>query len=185
MSQLFDSLDNEAIVTILKNGGIGVIPTDTVYGLVARAQDEAAINKMYHAKKRASQPGTIIAPSVESLEELGFDASELVRAAEYWPASVSVVLDATNIESYLKQVRTSLAVRIPNEPALHTLLVEVGPLMTSSANAPGEPTSTSIAEAQKYFGESVDFYVDGGNINGDHPSRIIGFDDSGQKVIYR
>ena len=67
MPQLFNSVDNDGLIDILNGGGIGVLPTDTVYGLVARAADPAAIQKMYDTKKRASQPGTLIASSINLL----------------------------------------------------------------------------------------------------------------------
>ena len=56
MTQLFTSVDNDGLIDILNGGGIGVLPTDTVYGLVSRAADPAAIQKMYDTKKRDSQP---------------------------------------------------------------------------------------------------------------------------------
>ena len=51
MSQLFTSVNNDELINILNGGGIGVLPTDTVYGLVARAADPAAIQKIYNTKK--------------------------------------------------------------------------------------------------------------------------------------
>ena len=57
--------------------------------------------------------------------------------------------------------------------------------MTTSANAPKQPTSTSVKMAMDYFGDSIDFYVDGGDLSGRPPSTIIGFDDVGAIIIYR
>ena len=83
MPQLFTSVDNDELINILNGGGIGVLPTDTVYGLVARATDPAAIQKMYDTKKRASQPGTLIASSINDLTELELDSSQLSLAAKF------------------------------------------------------------------------------------------------------
>lgn len=185
MSQLFTSVNNDELVSILKSGGIGVLPTDTVYGLVARASDPAAIKKLYDAKKRISQPGTLIASSIDDLAKLGLDTSQLSLVARFWPGQVSVVVNAAGVAAYLKQMRRSLAVRIPDNSALLQLLVQTGPLMTTSANAPGEPTATTIAEAKAYFGDKIDFYVDGDTTIGDRPSTIIGFDENSRITVFR
>ena len=94
-----------------------MLPTDTVYGLVARAADPAAIQKIYDTKKRASQPGTLIASSINDLAKLGLDSSQLSLAAKFWPGQISVVVNADNVATYLKQTRDNLAVRIPDDPS--------------------------------------------------------------------
>lgn len=169
----------------LRGGNVGVLPTDTVYGLVAVAANQSAVEKIYSIKRRPSQPGTIIAASVIQLQQLGFPAQELSIANNYWPNSVSVVIDASNVADYLKQERPNLPVRIPNSPALLNLLKTTGPLMTTSANAPSEPTSTTLAMAERYFGDAVDFYVDGGDLSDRAPSTIIGIQPSGEVTIFR
>ena len=57
--------------------------------------------------------------------------------------------------------------------------------MTSSANKPGEPTATDISGAMAYFGDSVDFYVDAGDLGIRPPSTIIEFDKTGNIIIHR
>ncbi|MFC2601874.1 MAG: L-threonylcarbamoyladenylate synthase [Candidatus Saccharimonas sp.] len=185
MPQLFTSVDNDELINILNGGGIGVLPTDTVYGLVARAADPVAIQKMYDIKKRADQPGTLIASSINDLVKLGLDSSQLSLAAKFWPGQISVVTNADNVAVYLKQTRDSLAVRIPDDPSLSRLLAQTGPLMTTSANVPGQPTSSTIAEAKAYFGDKVDFYVDGGTITNNQPSTIIGLNEHADVVVFR
>ena len=66
------SLLDPRIAATLNHSGLAVIPTDTVYGLVARTEDERAIAKLYSLKPRERQPGTIIAANIEQLHELGF-----------------------------------------------------------------------------------------------------------------
>ena len=185
MSQRFISVTDADVAKLLCAGAIGVIPTDTVYGLVARAADPRAIERLYSVKKRTSQPGTIIAHSIADLARLGLNEFELDQAAAYWPDRVSVVIDAARVAPYLKQTRTSLAVRIPRDPLLQRLLECTGPLMTTSANKPGCPTSTTIAAAEAYFGDEIDFYVDSGHIDGDRPSKIVGFDTNGDVTVFR
>jgi tRNA A37 threonylcarbamoyladenosine synthetase subunit TsaC/SUA5/YrdC len=77
----------------------------------------------------------------------------------------------------------SLAVRIPAQSEIAELLQKTGPLITSSANHPGEPTANAVDEARKYFGDTVDFYVDGGDLSDHKPSTIIRIVDDAIEVI--
>ena len=181
----FTDLNDPELIQLINKGAIGVIPTDTVYGLVAQATNKIAVEKLYQTKRRELPPGTMIGTSVDSFVTLGFDRTHLNRAAHYWPASLSVVLDASFVPNYLKQGRDTLPVRIPASTPLVALLSQTGPLMTTSANAPKQPTSTSIKMAVDYFGNEVDFYVDGGDLSDRPPSTIIGFDSTSKVVVYR
>lgn len=185
MAQLFTSLSDPELVAALQSGKVGVIPTDTVYGLVAQATSSQAVETLYTTKPRELPPGTMIAASIDDFAGLGFQKAQLEAVAHYWPAALSVVLDASDVTHYIKQQREAVPVRIPDKPSLLTLLSKTGPLMTTSANAPGEPTSTNITMAMSYFGDKVDFYVDGGDLSGRPPSTIIGFDDNEKIIIYR
>ena len=170
---VFSDVHSPAIVSLLAEGAVGVIPTDTVYGIVARAGDREAVSRLYAAKHREGKPGTVIAANIEQLAELGVDQEQLEAVAPFWPNPLSVVLPDQPYLEYLDQGKQSLAVRVPSDPHIHSLLLQTGPLLTSSANQPGEPTATSLAEAQAYFGDAVDFYIDGGDIDDAVPSTLI------------
>lgn len=157
------SLDQ--VVTVIQNGSVGIMPTDTVYGLVARAHDEAAVARMYALKQREQKPGTLIAANTTQLADLGVPKSELQKVAMYWPNPLSAVL-IVNGYDYLHQGVSSLAMRVVADDTIRQLLEKTGPLITSSANQPGQPPATTIDEAIADFGEAVDFYVDGGRIVG-------------------
>jgi len=148
------------------------MPTDTVYGLVVSAKSPAAVKKLYETKGRIGKPGTIIAASVEQLIELGFSERDLNLASKYWPGPVSIVLPAPKSLEYLHMGLNSLAVRIPNKEELQELLKRTGPLATTSANRPGEPTIEKIEDAESIFGNVVDIYIDGGDISS-VPSEIF------------
>lgn len=185
MVKHFSSLKDPEIVQLLKSGAVGVIPTDTVYGLVAQASHQKAIERLYTLKHRDSPPGTMIGASAKDFSELGFSIEQLAHVQHYWPAPLSVVVDATSLPPYLKQDRSALPLRVPANAELQQLLQATGPLMTTSANAHGEPTSVTARMAQRYFGDAVDFYVDGGDLSGRPPSTIIGFGESGEIIVYR
>jgi L-threonylcarbamoyladenylate synthase len=173
----------EQAVELLLGGGVGVMPTDTVYGLVARAADRKAVARLYELKRRERKPGTVIAASVEQLVELGVDARYLQRVAYLWPNAVSVIVPADSDLAYLHQDRGDFPVRIPKDDLVREMLEQTGPLLTSSANAPGEPTAENVAKARNYFGDRVDFYVDGGDLSGRPPSTIVKVSDGGFEVL--
>lgn len=162
----------ETAIELIKQGGVGVMPSDTVYGLVADASNEAAVVRMYSLKDRDHKPGTLIAASTVQLENLGVPKTEIQKVEKWWPNSLSAVLTMKGNE-YLHQGVGDLAMRIVKDQAIHDLLLQTGPLITTSANLPTQPGATTIAEAIAYFGDSVDFYVDGGTRNHFLPSTII------------
>lgn len=173
---------NEA-VTILLGGGVGVMPTDTVYGLVARAADEQAVARLYAVKHRKHKPGTVIAASVEQLVELGIPKRYLSAVEHLWPNSLSVEIPLGDRLTYLHQETGRQAYRVVADPKVREVLEKTGPLLTSSANQPGEPGATSIQQAYDYFGEEVDFYVDAGDLSGRAPSTIIRVVDDAIEII--
>lgn len=183
--RVVNSLLDPVVAVALMSGGVVVMPTDTVYGLVARAADAEAIAKLYGLKPRDRQPGTMIAANIQQLHDIGFADAPLQIADAYWPDALSVVLDATSVARYLKDELPDLAVRIPNHRDLLELLHTTGPLMTTSANLPAQPTATSVREAWAYFGNGIDLYVDGGPIAGHQPSTIIRIDNNAITVLRR
>jgi L-threonylcarbamoyladenylate synthase len=155
-----------------KHGEIAIIPTDTVYGVVARAADPQAVGRLYQLKHREGKPGTLVAATTDQLVELGIKRDHLKMAEALWPRALSIIIPCDQNLSYLHQGTNSLAIRIPDDSRLVKLLQQTGPLLTSSANQPGEPPSTTIAEAKVYFGDQVDWYEDGGFVNRE-PSTVI------------
>lgn len=167
-----------------KPGAVGIIPTDTVYGIVARATDEAAVKRLYELKKRSHKPGTIIAANREQLEQLGLKHRYLKAVEQFWPGAVSVIIPVSDPRlAYLHQDQLSLAVRVPELAELHSLLMQTGPLLTSSANSPGEPTAVNIDQAKAYFGDRVDFYEDGGDLSNRQASTLIRIVDDAIEVL--
>lgn len=166
----------------LQSGAVGVMPTDTVYGLVTVARDAAAVHRFYALKRREQKPGTLIAANTDQLRELDVPDDEITKVEQYWPNPLSAVLSVPG-NTYLHQGVGTLAMRVVADERIRALLEQTGPLITSSANQPGEPPATTIAEAINYFGDHVDFYVDGGEITGVLPSTIIRPTQDGVEVL--
>lgn len=175
---------DDAIKKLQPTNIVGVLPTDTVYGLVCRAADQLAVAKLYDLKHREGKPGTVIAASVDQLTELGLKARYLKAVEQFWPGAVSVIIPCSDPAlSYLHQSKYSLAVRIPDNQDLLTLLQQTGPLLTSSANNPGESVANTVSAAKDYFGSTVDFYVDGGDLSGHKPSTLIRIVDDAIEIL--
>ena len=174
----------DQVATLLNSGSIGIIPTDTVYGVVVCASDETAVKKLYSLKDRRRKPGTLIAADRSQLLSLGVSDEFIAQVERWWPGPLSAVLPMAGRE-YLHQGVGDIAMRIPDDPTISQLLLATGPLLTSSANHPAQPGSTTIQEAWNYFHDDVDFYVDGGDLSHRSPSTIIKPNGNGAIVLFR
>jgi L-threonylcarbamoyladenylate synthase len=172
-------------IRLLNKGGVGVMPTDTVYGLVARAQDPRAVAKLYQLKKREHKPGTVIAASTDQLLKLGVSPDHIARVAHLWPNPISIETPLGAELSYLHQATGRQGFRVVADDKARHILEATGPLVTSSANQPGEPGSTTIQEAWNYFSGAVDFYLDGGDLSGRPPSTIVKLHHNGTIEVVR
>ena len=184
MAALFDKLTDPKLLTLLEDGGIGVLPTDTVYGLVCEADKQIAVERLYSLKNRITKLGTLIAADVNQLVRLGFKRRYLKAVEQFWPGPVSVVVPFSDPNlRFLHQGLPSIPVRIPDDRQLLTLLKKTGPLLTTSANLPDGPPANTVQEAKVYFGTKVDFYVNGGNLEGRQPSTIVRIVDDAVEVL--
>jgi tRNA threonylcarbamoyl adenosine modification protein (Sua5/YciO/YrdC/YwlC family) len=151
--------------------------------VVARAVDQVAVKRLYELKHRHQKPGTLVAASIDQLVTLGIPRRYLTAVEQYWPGAISVVIPSGLKLEYLDSGKHSLAIRIPDHADLLRLLEQTGPLLTSSANMPGEPPANTIAEAREYFGDRVDLYQDGGDLSGHAPSTVIRIIDDAIEVL--
>lgn len=178
----------DEIITPLKDGKIGVIPTDTIYGIVGSALNPGTIEKIYKLRKRAKdKPFIILISSVEDLEKFGITLTQKQKdfLNRYWPNPLSVVLPVVGEKwKYLHRGTKSLAFRIPKDEKLLKLLKRVGPLVAPSANYEGGKPSQNLDEAKKYFGDNINFYVNGGEIKSS-PSTLIKLNDDGSYIVLR
>src|SRR3990167_4180134 len=183
MPKIFNSLSEKNLASVLKNGAVGIIPTDTLYGLVASANDPKSAERVLMIKGRKYKPGTLIAANTRQLVDLGVKSRYLKAVEQFWPGAVSVVLPVPPELDYLHTGEKSLPIRIPNDDELLKLLIQTGPLITTSANKPKKKPANNITEAQSVFGNTIDFYVDGGDLSDRKPSTIIRIIDDEVEVL--
>ncbi len=181
--------NNENLIKILKEGGVAVMPTDTLYGIVGRAEDEGVVERIYKIRKRSPEkPCIILIGDITDLEKFSVYITDEQKKLlqEYWSSgAVSIILDCNDEKfSYLHRRTNTLAFRLPMQAGLRSLLKQTGPLIAPSANPEGLPPAQNIDEAKNYFGDSVDLYVDGGVLSG-KASKIIKIQKDGIISVIR
>jgi L-threonylcarbamoyladenylate synthase len=177
------SVFDASVARVLLEGGVVVMPTDTIYGICVNAAYPEVVERLYKLKSRELKPGTLIAASVEQLVELGIKYEHLARVEHLWPAPVSVIVPVENGFSYIDQGLKSLAVRVVDDPSLIKLLEQTGPLVTTSANLPDLPPANTVDEAKAYFGDKIDMYVDGGDRSNAKASTIVRLHDDKIEIL--
>lgn len=181
-------MDDQQIINLLKNGEIGVIPTDTIYGIVGSALNEETVDKIYRLRKRSlEKPMIILISSLDNLKK--FDITLTDKQKEFlqknWPNPLSVVLTCSSLKfQYLHRETFSLAFRMPKNDKLIEIIKRVGPVVAPSANFEGEKPCQNLDEAKKYFGDQVALYISAGEIRS-QPSTLIELKDNGSYIILR
>ena len=155
------------VAKCLENGGVALLPTDTVYGLAAMPTFDEAVGRIFSLKGRPRDVNLpIMVASPHALQALGFDINEAARRlldSPLVPGSLTLALgflDAPAV-SWL-QGREEAAVRIPDDEWLLSLLREVGPLLVTSANCHGADTPESMEGVLFQLQDRPDIAVDGG-----------------------
>jgi len=171
--RVFTDKHDHDIVRLLSGGGVGILRTDTLYGIVARANDERAVEQVYHLKDRDSTKSPIVL--ISSLEQL-FDQPDEATAKlidDVWPGKVSIIIPSSHAPSWITRGNGSVAYRLPADDSLRQLLAQTGPLIAPSANPEGEAPAMTVDAAITYFGDDIDFYVDEGEVVDAAPSQLL------------
>ncbi len=153
-------------VEILKQGGVVILLTDTLYAVAASALIPHAVERVYALRGRDSnKPCIILISSLKDLEIFGISLSKKEKdiLRQIWPNTISIILPSYDAHfSYLDRGSGSLCFRMPADQTIQKILSRSGPLIAPSANLQGKKPALTIAEARAYFGDKVDFYVDSG-----------------------
>jgi len=170
---------------ILKKGGVVVLKTDTLYGIIANALDKKTVERVYKIKgRRPDKPFIILVPSVDDIKRY-FDVEISNKERELLEKrGITVVLNLRDRRKhrYLHRGTGTLAFRIPSKDKLIELLKKTGfPVVAPSANPEGKKPAVDINEAIRYFGDKIDLYVDEEKAEG-KASPIVKVEDG--KVIY-
>lgn len=167
----------DSAVTLLNNGSVIGVPTETVYGLAASINHPAAIQQIYTLKGRPSNNPLIIHVAESKdvcsfMQENVYDLDLLAR--DFWPGPMTLVLPikCKLIPSLARADLPTAAFRIPQHPLTLELLKKTGPLVMPSANLSGKPSSTSCEHVEDDFG--IEFpVIDGGKCQKGLESTIL------------
>jgi L-threonylcarbamoyladenylate synthase len=184
--RVFSELTETRVIDLLRHGAIGVIPTDTIYGLVCLASNYEAVERLYRTRPRDPAKACIILiASIDQITDQQYLTSKHQGLmAKYWPGPVSIILPASErTPRFVHRGENAVAYRMPANEALRELLSATGPLIAPSANPEGLEPAATLTEAQYYFGEHVDFYVDGGTMHSHIPSTLVGIKDNKIEVL--
>lgn len=166
-------------------GGTAVVRTDTLYGVIALADNESAVEKVYIAKGRDTKKQCIVLLSDASEAPLHGDLIEQLDDASDSPLTV-IVSAAPSTPSWLLRGGQDLAYRVVRNDFLREVIRAVGPVIAPSANPEGLPPAHTLQQAQEYFGDAIDVYIDGGNVPQDvQASTIVKINHDGSVVTLR
>jgi L-threonylcarbamoyladenylate synthase len=175
--------------TLLNEGNVVAIPTETVYGLAANAFNEDAVRKIFEIKGRPLfNPLIVHIKSIDFLEQLACNIppKALLLAQHFWPGSLTLVLPKKDIvPSIITAGKDTVAVRVPNHPVTLSLLNSLDfPLAAPSANPFGTISPTEAKHVTDYFNETIPMVLDGGKCQNGIESTIIGF-ELDEPILYR
>lgn len=163
---------------IIKNGGIVIFPTETVYGIGANAFDEDAIRKLYNVKKRPlNKPISLLVNSVDMIEEVAKDITDLEYnlIKEFFPGPLTIILKKKDIIPNIVTANSdTVGIRMPaNEIALNLINYAGVPIATPSANISGKPSGINLKSIIEDFTGKVDYFIDGGQSKIGYASTIV------------
>lgn len=176
---------------IIAAGGTVAVPTETVYGLAARADSDAAVAGIYRAKGRPDfNPLIVHIPDVTAAQGLArFDARALKLAQAFWPGALTMVLPRREDAALAAAVSAGLptvALRCPAHPVMQALLKTCGlPLAAPSANRSGGVSPTCAAHVADSLGDCADMILDGGETEQGIESTIVGLREDGTWAMLR
>jgi L-threonylcarbamoyladenylate synthase len=165
-------------VRVLRSGWLVAMPTETVYGLAARALDERAVARIYEAKGRPRHH-PLIAHVAGEAEARALAASWPERAARlahaFWPGPLTLIVDrADAVPAAVAGGGSSLAVRAPSHPVARALLAALGePVAAPSANRYQGLSPTTAAHVVKELGDAVDLVLDAGPCEAGIESTVV------------
>lgn len=177
--RLADAAGIAEAARILESGGLVAVPTETVYGLAARADSAEAVARIYAAKGRPDfNPLIVHVGGVEQAQRHAeFSPEALALAAEHWPGPLTLVLPRLSDSQLAPAVTAGLptvALRAPAHPAMRALLERLDfPLAAPSANRSGFISPTTAQHVLASLDGRIDLVIDGGATSAGVESTIV------------
>jgi len=166
------SLQEESIrqaAKVLVEGGLVILPTETVYGIAANALDKQALERLYQIKNRPkNKPFAILIAQKHKVRELAVEvpiaAYKLMH--KFWPGPLTLVLKSVD--------QGTVGLRMPNNLVALAITVQSGvPLACPSANISGQPAPIDFEQAIKDLDGRVDLAIDAGAAKFGRESTVV------------
>ena len=155
----------KAAAFLIKEGGVVVYPTETVYGIGCVPSDPDAAQRICEIKERADKPLPLICSDIEMVRKIVVMTSAAEKlAARFWPGPLTIVLASkVKYSTWVTHGASTLGVRVTEHPVAQKLAKAVGGVIVStSANISGGEPARSAQEAKEIFMNKVDIILDGG-----------------------
>lgn len=176
-------------VQALQNGQVVVAPTDTVYGLLADAQNEEAVKRVFEIKGREQGKALpVFVRDMKMAKELAYISSGQEKfLKKNWPGKVTVVLKSKHMLPETLELDGKIALRIPDYELVNDILRELDrPLTGTSANISGQPPCLSAQEVMRQFEKREHqpaLVLDAGELVASNPSTVIDITEEAQNII--
>ena len=180
-------MQEERIISELKNGNLVIMPTDTVYGIITDATKEETIKKVFNAKERSfNKPLLVLVSDKNMLENL---VSEISPKAEeiiskYWPGPLTILFPKKDeVSDILTASSPYIAIRMPNDKRLLNIIRKVNkPLISTSANITSKETITEVSQIEEKMKEKISYILDGGVVKNE-ASTIIKIENDKIEIV--
>jgi L-threonylcarbamoyladenylate synthase len=191
MSSIISSRSPEAVsqaVSVLNAGGLVGLPTETVYGLAARADIDAAVASIFRAKGRPTgHPLILHIGDISELDRYAFNvpSAALTLAQHCWPGPLTLLLHKSNAVSHLVTGgRETVAIRVPANEIARQIIEQCGnALAAPSANLFGHVSPTTAQHVLNDLGDKVDLIVDDGDCTIGVESTIVDFTTARPQIL--
>lgn len=175
-------------IETLTQGGVVVYPTDTVYGVGCRIDDDAAVRRLFVLKGRPhTEALPVLLADVAQLDQYARDVPPAARrlVSRFWPGALTVVVRRSErVPSLVAGGGPTVALRVPNHPVPRALVRAVGvPIVGTSANTHGMPSPVTAQLAVYDLGDRVDLVLDGGRVPGGRESTVVDVTSQSPRVV--
>ena len=165
-------------VSILRQGGLVVFPTDTVYGLGACIKIPQAIERVYGVKERPHGMALpLLLADTLQISEVAESVPPIawLLADKFLPGALTIVLPKSSpVPDIITAGGATVAVRIPDQPVPIALIRGLGePIVGTSANLSGRPSPLTADEVYSQLGDKIDFIIDGGKCPAGRESTVV------------
>ena len=159
--------DINKCVDIINNGGVVILPTETVYGIGCSCFNEESIKRLYEIKKRPyNKPISVLVSNIDMINKVAKNISDKEKMVinHFFPGPLTIILEKNdNVPNILTSNGNTIGVRMADNKLINEIIDKVDiPLAVSSANESGMDANINIDNIYEIFKDKVDYYIDGG-----------------------